>query len=558
MIRQMEEEVLLQYQSQYASITPFTPVELPDFAVITGVNGSGKSHLLEAISRKNVQIEGCENSRIVLFNYENFRLDNEPFFNGHQLAAERESAWQYHEQHIKPNVSNWRNSLGTNYQPIKEKAITEKKSFWSVGGDLIKQYKDNFRNFMNSENYKANHQAQGIYSLARRTPYSLDEINHDEFVQRYRPFTFKNDFLPVQLGKVFWDYYVKYRSNQVNQYKNEKNGKNYSVLSEKDFLDQHGEKPWELANRILKAFDTLTYKFGSPEGSDIFGNYKLELIHTEKPDLIVEFDKLSSGERTLMALVASIYKASSDDVFPDVLLLDEIDASLHPSMIKNMLSVIHDVFLPEAVKVILITHSPTTIALSPEESIFVMSSSGTNRIEKKSQKEALSILTQGYATIDEGLRFFDEIAKSDLTIITEGYNTRFILKALELNGIYGVDVLQGIEGASGKNQLKTLFDFFSKMDHKNKVLFVFDCDVSYHLEPCGNTFHFTFARNPENSIAVSGIENLFDSSLFDGFTTTISSPDGIETRKLHVPSKRKFEQRIITRNNKSIFQTLTR
>lgn len=65
-----------------------------------------------------------------------------------------------------------------------------------------------------------------------------------------------------------------------------------------------------------------------------------------------------------MALVASIYKSSSDGAFPDILLLDELDASLHPSMIKNMIGVIEDIFLEQGIKVILVTHSPSTIALT--------------------------------------------------------------------------------------------------------------------------------------------------------------------------------------------------
>ncbi|MFM5949378.1 MAG: AAA family ATPase [Novosphingobium sp.] len=532
----------------HASIDQFTPVEIADFTVLTGVNGSGKSHLLEAINLRRVSVQGLEGAHIVLFNYENFRLDNEPEFTGHQLSAEREAAWQFHEGHIKSNAASWKSQLGTNYVEITKKAKSEKKSLWSFGGEVVKPYINQFKSFIKSDQYKGNHQAQGIYSLAKKLPYSIDEIGRDEFIDRYKPYVFKNDFLPTQLGRIFWDYYVKYQSNQVNQFQNDKYGKSYTTLGEEEFISQHGEKPWVLANRILKSFDALTYEFVSPEGHDFFGSYKLELQHTQKPDLKVEFDKLSSGERILMALVASIYKASSDGNFPDLLLLDEIDASLHPSMMKNMLNVIDSIFLPEGVKVILVTHSPTTIALAPEDSIFVMNPSGMNRIEKRTQKDALSILTQGYATIEEGLKFFDEVARSNLTIITEGYNTTFIRKALDLNGVDGVEVLCGIEGTSGKNQLRTLFEFFSRMDHKNTVLFVFDCDVSYALREAGNTVPFIFKKNDANLIASSGVENLFDPTLMAGFTTKISHPNGSEMEKFHQDSKRQFEEFILGRN----------
>ena len=113
-------------------------------------------------------------------------------------------------------------------------------------------------------------------------------------------------------------------------------------------------------------------------------------------------------------------------------------------MMQNMLDVIDHIFLKQGVKVILVTHSPTTIALAPESSVFVMNRSGSARIEKKTKQEALSVLTQGFATIDEGLKLFDQIAKSKLTILTEGNNTRLINKLLILNNITDIEVLKGV------------------------------------------------------------------------------------------------------------------
>lgn len=539
----------LQFRNKHISIEQFNPVDIPDFVVLTGVNGSGKSHLLDAIDKRHVAIAGMEQAHIVLFNYETFKLDNEPTFNAHQLSAERETAWQYHQQQIKNNVQNFRTSLGANYEPLKATCKEEKKSFWGLTSEPLKQYKQQLKNLFNNQSIKQNPQAQGIYSLAKRLPYSIDEIEHDDFIKRFKPFVFKNDFLPNQLGKIFWDYYVKYRGNQVNEFENEKYGKNYEFLNEEEFFSVHGEKPWDLINNILEEFDTLQYKINSPEGADYFGSFQLKLTHTAKDNLEIDFNSLSSGEKILMALVASIYKSSSDKHFPDILLLDEVDASLHPSMMKNMLGVIENIFLKQGVKVILVTHSPTTIALAPEESIFVMNRSGQNRIEKKSKSEALSILTQGFATIDQGLKLFDQVAKSNMTIITEGKNTLLIKKALVLSGVDDVEVLAGVEGVSGKNQLKTLFDFLSRTDHSNKVIFVWDCDVSFSLQESNNTYPYILPQNVENNIAKKGIENVFPSSLFNNFEKTISLSNGTVITEFDETRKRDFESFILERNS---------
>lgn len=421
----------LQFKENYISIQQFNPIELADFTVLTGVNGSGKSHLLGAIEQKKVIISGMEQASIVLFNYETFKLDNEPIFNAQQLSAERESAWTFHQQ-IKGSFLSWRSNLGANYETIKSSCETEKKGFLSSASETLAQYKTNVKNYFNNPSIKQNHQAQGIYSLAKKVPYSIDEIQHDNFVQLYKPFVFKNNFLPNQLGKIFWDYYEKYLRNQINDFENQKHGKKHDILSEEEFIDMHGEKPWELVNEILETFDTMQYRVNSPEGIGYFENFQLKLMHTEKANLEVQFSTLSSGEKILMALVASIYKSSTDGLFPDILLLDEVDASLHPSMMKNMLRVIENIFIKQGVKVILVTHSPTTIALSHDSSIYTMNKSGINRIEKRSKREALAILTEGFATLNDiepSLSIEYNLSKTSLPILfTEGITDKIIIE----------------------------------------------------------------------------------------------------------------------------------
>ena len=222
---------------------------------------------------------------------------------------------------------------------------------------------------------------------------------------------------------------------------------------------------------------------------------------------------------------------------------------MHPSMMKNMLEVIHDIFIKQGVTVVLVTHSPTTIALAPEDSVFVMNRAGQKRIEKKSKQEALGILTQGFATLESGLKLFDEVTKSALTIITEGKNTLLINKALQLNGVEGVDVLSGVEGVSGKNQLKTLFDFLSRTNHVNKVIFVFDCDVTYSLSASENTYSYFLPKNEDNVIAKTGIENMFPSYLFDSFKKVITMSNGVIIEEFDGSRKRDFEQYILDRSN---------
>lgn len=231
-----------------------------------------------------------------------------------------------------------------------------------------------------------------------------------------------------------------------------------------------------------------------------------------------------------------------------MILLDEVDASLHPSMIKNFLNVIQEVFLERGISVLVATHSPTTVALSPEDSIYLMNPSGPKRVTKTSAAEAINILSEGFATLSQGLTFFDQIAKSRLTIVTEGQNTLLIEKALNLHNIQGVDILKGAESKTGKNQIKTLYNFFCLASHKNPVLFVWDCDAvdCRSLENTGNTYAFVFDKNTNNRIATKGIENLFPEECFEGFYAETAYPDMPTSKSFMSNKKGEFTQKMST------------
>lgn len=435
--------IKLKHQSNYLSIEKFDDVDLPDFTVLTGLNGSGKTHLLQAIAQKKVIIESLENENPVYFDYKTFYLENEAPYNAQQVANERESAWQYYEANIKQHIFNTRNGkLGDSYEEIKSICLNKNKKIWYLkkedfeNQDLLQKYKSFKKEISNlfevNHNFYNNEQAKQIYIALKKYEYSFDEIDKENFNECYKPFSLKNNFLPNNLSKVIIDYYYKYRQNQVNEFQAKTYGKSYHYLSEDEFTKAHGEKPWELINSILKVSSNLGFEITSPEGGDFLQNYQLKLIDKSNPAVNFDFSNLSSGEKVLMALVASIYKASSDKFFPKILLLDEIDASLHPSMVNNLLSVINDVFVKNQVKVILVTHSPTTVALTSEKSVFVMNKKGDKRIEKKQKEEALKILTEGYASLsieESSLSISYNISKTNLPIVlVEGITDKIILE----------------------------------------------------------------------------------------------------------------------------------
>ncbi len=431
----------LTYRESFLSIGSFDPIDLPSFSIITGVNGSGKTQLLQAISSKKVFVDGSGEKSVVYFNYEDFKLDNESRFNSSGIIDEKQAAWNFFQQTVMPVIKNYEVQLNPHVSDLNTWSLKLNKPMWNLSASEIndveisgalEEYKKRIREYFRNEKQKNNKNAQGIYVLLRKLPYPIGNIEQGEFFDLYRPFTYKNDFLPSQLGKVIWDYYVQHQQNELREYQNKEKGKKVSFLSESDFKKRFGEDPVVVINDILETFDSLDYRLRSPEGEDVFLPFQLKLIHKDLADLEIGFEALSSGERILMSLVASIYKAASDNHFPEVLLLDEVDASLHPSMIKNLLNVIEEVFISKGTKVILVTHSPTTVALAPEGSLFLMEKSGQKRVLKVSKKEALNILSEGFISLtfqgaEEELDL--KIDEADRPIVfTEGPSDKRILK----------------------------------------------------------------------------------------------------------------------------------
>jgi energy-coupling factor transporter ATP-binding protein EcfA2 len=202
------------------------------------------------------------------------------------------------------------------------------------------------------------------------------------------------DIFYQNFSSLFKRYNDKLILNKFNKFLNEIEGqKEIKFLSSEDFIKTYGEPPWEFANKII-AEANLDYEINSPIGLNQDAPFELKLINKINKSEI-KFSDLSSGEKVLMSLTLAMYNSQYDIDFPKTILMDEPDASLHPSMSKQLLEVIRKVFVEEkGVKIILTTHSLSTVALAEEESLFVVNKTG-NRLEKCTKDRALKILTFG-------------------------------------------------------------------------------------------------------------------------------------------------------------------
>jgi ABC-type transport system involved in cytochrome c biogenesis ATPase subunit len=174
-------------------------------------------------------------------------------------------------------------------------------------------------------------------------------------------------------------------------------------LSQEAILEKLGPAPWVVINRDLQAAD-FPFLFVSPTDTAIASTYRLEL-QSRLSDARITPGDLSSGEKTLLVLVLWLYNAQQHGRFPKLLLLDEPDANLHPSMTRQFLNVLKNVLVDRyGVRVILTTHSPSTVALAPEGSVFEMSREHPRIRKSGSLAETVGLLTAGLVVVSPGTR----------------------------------------------------------------------------------------------------------------------------------------------------------
>jgi energy-coupling factor transporter ATP-binding protein EcfA2 len=165
-----------------------------------------------------------------------------------------------------------------------------------------------------------------------------------------------------------------------------------------------GPAPWDIVNESLV---TAGFPYGviSPSETPIMDAYTLRL-KDRRTDTIVAASDLSSGEKVLLQLVLWLFTASKEGVFPKLLILDEPDAHLHPSMSQQFLDVIGEVLVKKyGVRVILSTHSPSTVALAPENSVFQMERGAPAIVPVTSRADIISVLTAGLVTVSRASKF---------------------------------------------------------------------------------------------------------------------------------------------------------
>jgi ABC-type multidrug transport system ATPase subunit len=351
--------MILILSRKYKSLDPFT-IELPNLTILTGVNGAGKTQLLTSIIENQLQLT------------ENGAELNPKKYVTHSTLSPNDSA-VVTRQSVNQNIEN----------------------IWNQYNSFLQNYKQNPA--IQLQNYFGDsRQIRLIEKIAKDAEKDNGSLTGNDFYKYYplddglsHPDIFYQNF-----SNLFKRYNDRLLENKFNKFLKESEKQNeIEYLSDEQFIEINGGAPWDFVNKIIKEAK-LDYQINSPISLHQDAPFELKLINTFSHSE-VKFSDLSSGEKVLMSLALALYNSKFDIEFPKVLLMDEPDASLHPTMSKQFLEVIENVFVKEkGVRVIITTHSPSTVALAKEEDLFVVNKTGV-RIEKTTKDKALKILTAG-------------------------------------------------------------------------------------------------------------------------------------------------------------------
>ena len=378
--------------------------DIPKFSVITGVNGSGKTQLLNAINSaalKNACFFDCESDLEVEkaeFGFVPWNQGQSRLGGSHYAQFEKELL-AFSKECITGRISNRNAANWQIYLYIKKKSGVELKG--------------QPENFFEKTEFRDNFKEAWTYTV---------ETTLNQHISRL---------------------FVQYKMNYEEKIQQTYDPETGSSLTKKQIEKDLGEPPWETINNLFSQYG-FKYRINSPERA--ISHYTVIFHDKNNEDIHIPPNQLSSGEQMIVTLILWSFNEKVGEL-KKLLILDEPDAHLHPQMAKMFKEILSDILVKKfGIQIIMTTHSPTTLCWIDEENIFLMKPDVG--LEKASKKEALSKLTSGLLYVHQAFkivlvededdkkfhqRIYDELAYSDIIL----KDPNLVFKSVVTPGVNG-------------------------------------------------------------------------------------------------------------------------
>ena len=359
-----------------------------DLIILTGINGSGKSQLLDILAGRGMG----EDDRMVSINGSELKLSE------------------------------------VSYKSFKE--VLNVDILISNNADNIRQHMYNiawgwFATSTSRQNYQGYSRCReelNSYFLDRG---SIDKLTDIDTFKKELPHGFNiypDDAFTNSVYNLFHDYLFKEYHNQA--IKGGADGEPYELPQ---------VTPWDELDQLFRDLN-FSYKFKKPEINQ-------DLHLAEYPLLIgcngleLQPSQLSDGEKAILTLAVGCI-GNKDRT--KLLLLDEYDATFNPSLTEAFYKILDKFFIKEGVTVILTTHNPVTVTFAPtnlenKTTSFYELNKDEPRLNKNNNireiEEIKNVLIKFYPQVGAMQEVINELQKSTLPILfVEGKTDKTILE----------------------------------------------------------------------------------------------------------------------------------
>lgn len=454
-----------------------------DLIILSGINGSGKSQLFqiiannrnENISRAIVQIQNDEKSEhledILLLSFrDNINLgDDFGQFSVTYKKSYATNAWEYYNSNIKhrretPHGNTTKTQKYNDGTLIfNDKGI--KNSSWRSINRLVSLIKSRFPD-------------DKAFNLSQS---ELESILPADFIWRN-----ENDII-AQVGNLFYIACCDRVNKQIEC------SASSAIFDNEAWLKN---APWTILNQL---FEDLSFKYRFKTDYAFTTPYMEENPKLREDSEIRNLMDLSDGEKAILKLALI---ALDEEISKDIrlILFDEYDAPLNPSLTEAFYHVIEKFYINKGIQVIIATHSPATISLAPEYAQFYEifpQEDNSPKIVKVNQfdySELRSANQQFYNKIknqEERIAELERFTKSSerMLFVEDKYDQIYKIAYLKI---------KGIDGITEENYEEKFNEHCNYAIHGN-----FSCGGLFNRLTCPNI------TNDENSIIIC----LFD---FDG------------------------------------------
>jgi energy-coupling factor transporter ATP-binding protein EcfA2 len=410
----------LRLARSHHSIKTFPDIELPAFSLITGLNGSGKTHLLRAVEAGDIEVKGIPKEQIRFCTWSDLAPADASAFSSHVLGEERQNLYNSFEARrnkIAENLLSLARSVGlpghvlSRVENVAAMSVDELAKYGvrptvstpeaDAAVAVRRQLDEVVKSISNEVLSRVGdvHQQTELQLIADRVRKPIAALGETDFSLSSTPNWGRTSIFQQDFGRLFVQYMELVKANKLKRQAAKEGVPDTPYLTEEEFRQKYLPPPWEFVNQAFKdAGLGFTINHPDPYETRPF----LPKVTKISNGAEVAFSALSSGERIIMSLAVVLYQALDRRQFsqyPRILLLDEVDGPLHPSMSRHLVRTITATLVERhKIEVMATTHSPSTVAVAPENALYCMVAEVPG-LKKIGRAQALNILTDGVPTL---------------------------------------------------------------------------------------------------------------------------------------------------------------